>query len=86
MFLKLDFEKTHDCIDHEHLWALLEALNVDPHALMLIKGLVSGANSNFHIIGAFTKLPLSNLEDQDWHKDIGCKELKDGEITICLGC
>lgn len=54
-FLKLDFEKAYDRVDHGFLWATLMEMNVDPRVLTLIKGLIMNAHSKVHINGLFIK-------------------------------
>lgn len=54
IFLKLDFKKAYDRVDHRFLWETLEAMAFDPHILTLLKGLVTNPCSKVHVNGMFT--------------------------------
>lgn len=56
IFLKLDFEKAFDWVDHSFLWATLSAMNLDPVVIMLLQGLITNAEIKVHVNGMFTQL------------------------------
>lgn len=58
ILLKLDFEKAFDCVDHSFLWATLHVMNLNPHVLTLIQGLITNVEAKVHVNGFFTRLPL----------------------------
>lgn len=53
--MKLDFEKAFDWVDHDFLWDTLSAMQLDPMVIVLIQGLVFGAEAKVHINGLFTQ-------------------------------
>lgn len=54
MFVKLDFAKAYDRIDHSFLWATLTTMCMDPFFIKLIQGLVLNVEAKVHINGLFT--------------------------------
>lgn len=54
IFLKLDFEKAFDKVDHDYLWATLSAMGLDPLVITLIQGLVMESKAKVHVNGLFT--------------------------------
>ncbi|KAL3679581.1 hypothetical protein R1sor_022537 [Riccia sorocarpa] len=55
LFLKLDFAKAYDRVQHTFMWETLAAMNIDPHFIMLLKGLVTQGSSKVHINGWYTE-------------------------------
>ncbi|KAL3698825.1 hypothetical protein R1sor_012901 [Riccia sorocarpa] len=55
LFIKLDFEKAYDRIDHSYLWSTMEAQGFVTKFVSLAKGLVEGSTSKLHINGSFSK-------------------------------
>lgn len=55
LFLKLDFEKAFDRVEHAYLWAILEKVGLGGTFTRLVKGLLSRAVSKVHINGRFTE-------------------------------
>ncbi|KAL3696859.1 hypothetical protein R1sor_010935 [Riccia sorocarpa] len=55
MFVKLDFEKAYDRIDHAYLWAVMEAMGFARKILELTRGLVEGSTSKLHLNGSFSE-------------------------------
>lgn len=60
LFLKLDFEKAFDQVEHEYIWAVLDRIGLGGTFLKLVKGLLAGAISKVHINGMFTEeIPIT---------------------------
>lgn len=55
LFLKLDFEKASDRVEHPSIWAVLERIGLGGTFLMLGQGLLMGASPKVHINGSFTE-------------------------------
>lgn len=55
MFLKLDFEKAFDQVNHNYIWETMLLLGVSSHLIFLIRSLVSNASSRVHGNGCFTR-------------------------------
>lgn len=53
LFLKLDFEKAFDHVEHPYIWVVLEWIGLGGTFLMLVKGLLHGAISKVHVNGSF---------------------------------
>lgn len=53
-FLKVDFVKAFDRVDHTFIWDTMGAMGFNARFLHLIRGLVEGGNSKVHINGFFT--------------------------------
>lgn len=53
IFMKLDFKKAFDCIDHNCLWAMLATMDLDPFVITLIQGLVCNVEAKVHVNGLF---------------------------------
>lgn len=54
MFLKLDFAKAYDRVDHEFLWATMRRMNFKQQFIQIVRGLVENTHSKVHINGLFT--------------------------------
>ncbi|KAL3699503.1 hypothetical protein R1sor_017525 [Riccia sorocarpa] len=54
LFVKLDFIKAYDRVDHTFLWMVLEKLGFDQTFLSLVKGLTCEGSAKVHINGSFT--------------------------------
>lgn len=54
IFMKLDFKKAFDRVDHEYLWATLHMMQLDPFVINFIQGLVTNAEAKVHVNGLFT--------------------------------
>lgn len=54
LFLKLDFEKAFDRVEHNYIFVILEKIGLGGTFLMLVKGLLTGAISKVHVNGRFT--------------------------------
>lgn len=54
VFIKLDFEKAFDRVDHDYLWDTMEALGLGDTFIALIKGLTIGATAAVHLNGCST--------------------------------
>lgn len=54
IFLKIDFKKAYDKVDHQFLWEMLQAMAFDPHIITLLKGLVTNVSSKVHVNRMFT--------------------------------
>ncbi|KAL3682038.1 hypothetical protein R1sor_000060 [Riccia sorocarpa] len=55
LFIKLDFEKAYDRVDHSYLWDVLKAMNFDKKFIALARGLVEGSTSKIHVNGIFSE-------------------------------
>lgn len=55
VFLKLDFTKAYDRVDHSFLWAVLGAMGFDEQVITLVRGLVEQTQSKVHFNESFTK-------------------------------
>ncbi|KAL3689419.1 hypothetical protein R1sor_015728 [Riccia sorocarpa] len=44
IFLKLDFAKAYDRVQHTYIWETLEAMKIEPHFIKLLRGLKGGEN------------------------------------------
>lgn len=55
IFKKLNFEKAFDWVDHNHLWATLSTMDLDPFIITLLQGMIYDAKSKVHINGLFTQ-------------------------------
>lgn len=55
IFMKLDFEKAFNQVDHNYLWAMLIAMDLDPFVITLIQGLVCDAKAKVHVNGLFAR-------------------------------
>ncbi|KAL2635683.1 hypothetical protein R1flu_007162 [Riccia fluitans] len=53
LFIKLDFEKAYDRVNHKYLWQVMETAGFDPKVIQLTKGLVEGSTSKIHVNGRF---------------------------------
>lgn len=54
LFLKLDFKKAFNCMDHEYIWDVLTKLGLGGKFLTLVKGLLTHVGSKVHVNGHFT--------------------------------
>lgn len=60
LFLKLDFEKDFNRVEHPYIWVVLERIGLDSTFLMLVKGLLEDATSKVHINGLFIEeIPIT---------------------------
>ncbi|KAL3701937.1 hypothetical protein R1sor_019959 [Riccia sorocarpa] len=55
MFVKLDFEKAYDLVNHKYLWATMEAMGFHKKFIALNQGLVQGSRSKIHVNGHFSE-------------------------------
>ncbi|KAL2643350.1 hypothetical protein R1flu_010937 [Riccia fluitans] len=55
LFIKLDFEKAYDRVNHKYLWQVMETTGFDPKFIQLTKGLVEGSTSKLHVNGRFSQ-------------------------------
>ncbi|KAL3682138.1 hypothetical protein R1sor_000160 [Riccia sorocarpa] len=55
LFLKLDFAKAYDRVRHDFIWDTLRAMNIHPHFIKLLQGLVHNGTSKVHANGLFTE-------------------------------
>ncbi|KAL2623319.1 hypothetical protein R1flu_003524 [Riccia fluitans] len=55
IFIKMDFEKSYDQVNHNYLWQVMEATGFDPKFIQLTKGLVEGSTSKLHVNGRFSQ-------------------------------
>ncbi|KAL3680315.1 hypothetical protein R1sor_023271 [Riccia sorocarpa] len=58
IFVKLDFEKAYDMVDHSYLWDVMCAMGFDEKFLRLTKALVEDSTSTIHVNGRFSE-PIS---------------------------
>ncbi|KAL3684864.1 hypothetical protein R1sor_002886 [Riccia sorocarpa] len=56
LFIKLNFIKAYDRIDHVFLWKTLEPQGFDQDFIRLLQGFTSGGTSRVHVNGAFSKV------------------------------
>lgn len=54
LYLKLDFAKAYDKIDHSFLWDTLWAMKMDPFVIRLIQRLVENVEAKVHVNGLYT--------------------------------
>lgn len=54
-FLKLDFAKAFDKVNHDYLWATLAAMHLDPLVIILLQGLITRAEVKVHVNGLYTR-------------------------------
>ncbi|KAL3681233.1 hypothetical protein R1sor_024189 [Riccia sorocarpa] len=54
LFVKLDFIKAYDRVDHCFLWRTLTEMGIDQHFVELIQGITLGGSAKVHINRAFT--------------------------------
>lgn len=54
IFLKLDFEKLFDRVDHDYLWATLAAMVLDPFVITLLQGTIRNVEAEVHVNGLYT--------------------------------
>lgn len=54
MFVKLDFEKAYDRVEHSYLWDTMEQCGLGEKFISLVKGLTVGASTAVHVNGAKT--------------------------------
>lgn len=60
LFLKLDFEKAFNRMEHEYIWAVLTKKGLGGTILLLAKGLLARAVSKVHVNGHFTQeIPIT---------------------------
>ncbi|KAL3679838.1 hypothetical protein R1sor_022794 [Riccia sorocarpa] len=55
IFLKLDFVKAYDRVNHNYVWRVLDTMGFGSQFITLLKGLVENATSVVHLNGAFTR-------------------------------
>lgn len=55
IFLKLDFTKAYDWVDHSFLWAVLRAMDFDEQVIYKVRGMVELTHLKVHINGNFTE-------------------------------
>lgn len=55
LFIKLDFEKAFNLVEHAYIWVVLSKIGLGGHFLLLVKGLLAQATSKVHINGRFTE-------------------------------
>ncbi|KAL3690434.1 hypothetical protein R1sor_016743 [Riccia sorocarpa] len=55
IFVKLDFEKAYDRVDHSYLWETMAAMGFDEKFFSLTQGLVQGSTSKIHVNGKFSE-------------------------------
>ncbi|KAL2620271.1 hypothetical protein R1flu_000476 [Riccia fluitans] len=55
LFIKLDFEKAYDWVNHKYLWQVMETTGFDLKFIQLTKGLVEGSTSKIHMNGRFSQ-------------------------------
>ncbi|KAL2610767.1 hypothetical protein R1flu_022459 [Riccia fluitans] len=54
LFLKLDFEKAFDWVEHDYLWDTMNKLGFGELFIRLVQGLTEGAQTLIHINGTFS--------------------------------
>lgn len=54
MFVKLDFEKAYDRVEHDYLWDTMAKCGLGQQFVALVKGLTLGASTAVHVNGAKT--------------------------------
>lgn len=54
LFLKLDYKKAFDRVDHSFLWEALAKIGSGDKFIMIVKGLVLGVLSKLHVNGCFS--------------------------------
>lgn len=55
LFLKLDFEKAFDKVDHSYIWDTMHLLGIGSHFIKLVKALLTPASSIVQVNGHVTK-------------------------------
>lgn len=55
LFLKLDFEKAFDRIEHSYIWETLKQLGFGDLFIALVKGLIEDSFSKIHVNGLFSE-------------------------------
>ncbi|KAL3690752.1 hypothetical protein R1sor_004403 [Riccia sorocarpa] len=99
IFVKIDFVKAYDRVDHTFLWMVLEKMGFDSHFINLVKGFTCSGAAKVHINGAMTKeiqvgrgvrqgCPLAPYCDQmvpDWVHEEGCAVAEEGRPFRYLG-
>ncbi|KAL3688942.1 hypothetical protein R1sor_015251 [Riccia sorocarpa] len=55
LFVKLDFEKAYDRVNHQYLWESMQAAGFDSKFITLARGLVEGSTSKIHVNGKFSE-------------------------------
>ncbi|KAL3683766.1 hypothetical protein R1sor_001788 [Riccia sorocarpa] len=56
LFVKLDFVKAYDRVDHQFLWRTLEVMGFDDQFVSLVKGFSVGGTARVHTNGSFSKV------------------------------
>lgn len=60
LFIKLDFEKAFDRVEHAYIWVILSKIGLGGRFLSLVQGLLAQATSKVHINGRFTEpIPIT---------------------------
>lgn len=60
LFLKLDFKKAFDIVEHTYVWAVLEKIGLGGTFQRIVRGLLASVVSNVHINGRFIEeIPLT---------------------------
>ncbi|KAL3675783.1 hypothetical protein R1sor_025731 [Riccia sorocarpa] len=54
LFVKIDFIKAYDRIDHIFLWEVLKKAGFNQHFLQLVQGFTCGGQTRVHVTGGFT--------------------------------
>ncbi|KAL3694356.1 hypothetical protein R1sor_008007 [Riccia sorocarpa] len=55
LFVKLEFFKAYDLVNHEYLWATMKAMGFHSKFITLTQGLVQGSVSKIHVNGQFSE-------------------------------